>query len=257
MTADVLLIGLSGPTSSGKTTIASALATVLPSTNVILLHADDFYKPDSAIPTHPSGVADWDCADSLDLPRFRQTLIDLRAGGKPPDNLPKQGGADDDDDDGVHATLSGLSKPFLEKLQSELIPLQPHLQGRRIVLVEGFLLFGQGVKDQLARLFDLRILLRASREAARERRERRNGYVTLEGFWQDPEGYFDTVVWPNYVAQHAWLFEDDDVEGRAREGKSVSVEFDVLVGPVENASLEDVCSWVAKCLRDHFAAGEA
>ena len=45
------------------------------------------------------------------------------------------------------------------------------------------------------------------------RREARSGYVTLEGFWEDPPGYVDNVVWPNYVRDHAFLFKGGDVEG--------------------------------------------
>ena len=51
-----------------------------------------------------------------------------------------------------------------------------------------------------------------SRQKATTRREARDGYVTLEGFWADPPGYVDKIVWPNYAESHAWLFEDGDVE---------------------------------------------
>ena len=37
--------------------------------------------------------------------------------------------------------------------------------------------------------------------------------MTLEGFWEDPPGYVDNVVWPNYVKDHAFLFVDRNVEG--------------------------------------------
>ena len=165
-----------------------------------------------------------------------------------PDKLQKQGGASD----GVHASLSGIGNEYVEKLQVELQPLQAALRGKRLIIIEGFLLFGSGVKDQLAGLFDLGILLRASRQAAKRRRESRNGYVTLEGFWQDPEDYFDTLVWPNYVREHASLFEGGDVEGKPKESRDGE---EILVGPVEDASLEDVCSWVVGCLRDFVNAG--
>ncbi len=70
-----------------------------------------------------------------------------------------------------------------------------------------------------------------------QRREARDGYVTLEGFWKDPPGYVDKIVWPNYVEAHKWLFEGCDVEGRLKEdvladkgikaqlGKGLDVEF--------------------------------
>ena len=36
--------------------------------------------------------------------------------------------------------------------------------------------------------------------------------MTLEGFWEDPPGYVDEVVWPNYLREHAWMFEGGDVD---------------------------------------------
>ena len=36
--------------------------------------------------------------------------------------------------------------------------------------------------------------------------------MTLEGFWEDPPGYVDKIVWPNYVKEHAFLFQAGDVE---------------------------------------------
>lgn len=67
------------------------------------------------------------------------------------------------------------------------------------------------------RLMDIKLFLRASYAKAKQRREARDGYVTLEGFWKDPPGYVDAIVWPNYVEAHAWLFEDGNVEGRFNE----------------------------------------
>jgi nicotinamide/nicotinate riboside kinase len=61
---------------------------------------------------------------------------------------------------------------------------------------------------------DVKLFLRASYEKAKARREARDGYVTLEGFWADPPGYVDMIVWPNYVEEHAWMFEGGDVEGQ-------------------------------------------
>jgi nicotinamide/nicotinate riboside kinase len=65
---------------------------------------------------------------------------------------------------------------------------------------------------------DIKFFLRVSHAKAKARREARSGYVTLEGFWEDPPGYVDMIVWPNYVSDHEWMFEDGDVEGSFREG---------------------------------------
>ena len=64
---------------------------------------------------------------------------------------------------------------------------------------------------------DIKLFLRVSYAKAKARREARSGYVTLEGFWEDPPGYVDKIVWPNYVEDHKWMFEDADVEGTLKE----------------------------------------
>lgn len=66
-------------------------------------------------------------------------------------------------------------------------------------------------------LLDTKLFLLVSRERATQRRERRDGYVTLEGFWTDPPGYVDKIVWPNYVTSHSFLFKNGDVEGALEE----------------------------------------
>lgn len=88
--------------------------------------------------------------------------------------------------------------------------------GLKICLLDGFLLYSkemEGVMD----LLDVKLFLLVSKAKATQRREARDGYVTLEGFWADPPGYVEKIVWPNYVESHAWLFEGGDVEGQLEE----------------------------------------
>jgi len=85
---------------------------------------------------------------------------------------------------------------------------------------------------------DIKLFLLVSRAKATQRRETRDGYVTLEGFWTDPPGYVDKIVWPNYAASHAWMFKNGDAEAgeldeaaleregiRAQLGKGMDVDF--------------------------------
>jgi nicotinamide/nicotinate riboside kinase len=48
-------------------------------------------------------------------------------------------------------------------------------------------LFSEDMKD-IRSLFDTKLFLRTSYETAKKRREARSGYVTIEGFWEDPPG---------------------------------------------------------------------
>lgn len=83
----------------------------------------------------------------------------------------------------------------------------------RMCLLDGFLLYYPPKFSSVMSLLDIKFFLQVSRAKATQRREARDGYVTLEGFWKDPPGYVDKIVWPNYVEAHRWMFVDGDVEG--------------------------------------------
>jgi len=89
-------------------------------------------------------------------------------------------------------------------------------KGVRLCIFDGFLLYSESLKE-VQPLMDIKVFLRVSYAKAKARREARSGYVTLEGFWQDPPGYVDKIVWPNYVEDHKFLFESEDVEGKLRD----------------------------------------
>lgn len=136
-------------------------------------------------------------------------------GGAPPPDIVRQGNFDDD---GVHGVQGGIAPETIDRMKQE-VNSSSWVKGRRqLVIVEGFLLFGRSVPGSLRGLFDVRILLRAGYEEAKRRREGRNGYVTLEGFWEDPPGYFDGVVWPNYVEEHGGLLGGGEGAGGGGEG---------------------------------------
>ncbi|OOQ90549.1 putative nicotinamide riboside kinase [Penicillium brasilianum] len=114
-----LIVGISGPSSSGKTTLARLLQRIfngvsldssLPSSsssssaqddtngddngdklNTFIIHEDDFYYPDDQIPytTTPSGktVQDWDTSAAIDTSFLAQALSYVRVHGHLPPRL--------------------------------------------------------------------------------------------------------------------------------------------------------------------------
>lgn len=120
-----------------------------------------------------------------------------------------------------------------------------------ICILDGFLLYPDPAKRSIPRsitdLLDLKLFVRSSYERTKARREARKGYVTLEGFWEDPEGYVDEVVWPNYVAEHRWMFEDGDVD----EGEVVEAVRDegILVAPGKGErSMGELLGWCVETI---------
>lgn len=91
----------------------------------------------------------------------------------------------------------------------------------------------------------------------KQRREARSGYVTLEGFWEDPPGYVDDIVWPNYVQDHAFLFVDGNVEGDIDSEACKTLNLEVM--PADGMAdmtkcLDWACDIVQRAVTTHFEA---
>lgn len=92
-----VIVGLSGCSSSGKTTLARLLRDIFP--NTFILHEDDFYRPEEESVYSPKltdrfvlliflcrlpmkdGLLDWDCAESLNIPDMEKALSHIRLQG--------------------------------------------------------------------------------------------------------------------------------------------------------------------------------
>jgi nicotinamide/nicotinate riboside kinase len=232
-----LLIGISGPSSSGKTTLSRLLRDILPS--VFILHLDDFFKTDAEIPIK-DGLQDWDCVEALNLHDLRTTLEYIKTHGRSPPSLVSK---EDQNSVGQH----GVDEALIEKCRLRLRTLvEEHSWDKPIAIVDGFLLFSESMAD-IRRLFDVKLFLRTSYQTAKTRREARSGYVTLEGFWEDPPGYVDRIVWPNYVHDHSFLFQGQDVEADLDE--AVCAKHDINGMPREaEKSMAQCLEWAVSVL---------
>ncbi|KXS96518.1 hypothetical protein AC578_5827 [Pseudocercospora eumusae] len=196
-----IIIGISGVSSSGKTTLARLLRDIFPRS--FILHEDDFYKTDAEIPVNEKGIQDWDCLQSINLPALTSTLQYIRQHGQiPPDFVSIEDKNSVGEVDVDRSVIKDLEWNAGKWYFADAPP---------IAIIDGFLLFSEEMST-IRELFDVKLFLHTDYSTAKQRRENRKGYVTLEGFWEDPEGYVDDVVWPNYVKDHKFLFENEDVE---------------------------------------------
>ncbi|KAJ6782580.1 hypothetical protein PWT90_05696 [Aphanocladium album] len=206
-----IVVAISGCSSSGKTTISRLLRDIFP--NTFILHEDDFYKTDKDIPLN-NGIADWDCAEAIDIPAMTEAVAYIRQHGQIPATL---NSIEDQNSVGKCPVSDSVIEELKAKAASAIPEHHPLRESRlRMCLFDGFLLYSKSMTE-LAPSLDLKVLLRASYAQAKARREARDGYVTLEGFWKDPPGYVDDIVWPNYVKEHEWMFENGDVEGKYKQ----------------------------------------
>lgn len=193
----IVLVALSGPSSSGKSTTAKALHKLFEGSKVV--HLDDFYFPDDKIPVDPTtNEQNWDCSDAIDFEKFTDYIRGLKLDNKLTtqiDSLEPEADLQLTDDEINHFTH--VINSYSHKLKDKII-----------VLVDGFMLFHD---DRISSLFDISLFFHAKYETLKSRRESRAGYNTEGGFWVDPPGYFSRLVWPEYMKSHKHLFENEDV----------------------------------------------
>lgn len=198
----LLIVGVGGPSSSGKTTICNSLQTILP--HCTLIHLDDFYFPDSQIPIDPKyNLENWDCPEAINWSKFGNYIDQIRKTNG--DVLPVESRE-------LESSLK-LSKDEIKEAKSLLNTNYSNLRSTHVVLIDGFMLYHD---SNISDLFDVKLYFRAPYNMLKARREARRGYATEEGFWVDPPGYFDKIVWPQYVSTHKHLFEDGDVDGNLK-----------------------------------------
>ncbi|KAL8642992.1 MAG: hypothetical protein Q9228_000391 [Teloschistes exilis] len=248
-----LIVAISGLSSTGKSTVASYLPSIFqpPNYTITILHVDDFYKAQVDLPKR-EGLLDWDCAASLDWPRLEVAVKRWKAGEEVKEGQTNPQPKFTVGREGVRPdNPASITQALLETLRGEVTQAAvlsvPAIEPQRILLLDGFLLFTPSTPSTFRSLLDLKILLRAPYAVAKQRREARNGYDTMEGWWEDPPGYFDKVVWPNYVEENGGFFVRRDVDGEV--DVEVCEREHVTIKKGDNGGLGEVLKWVVAELR--------
>ncbi|KAH8159111.1 hypothetical protein CIB48_g9136 [Xylaria polymorpha] len=170
-----IIVGISGPSSSGKTTLARLLRDVFPHT--FILHQDDFYRPEDELPSK-HGLLDWDCAEAINFDDMARALEHIRAEGTFPPFV-------DSKEDQNTVGKCTVSEPAISNAKSRVEAWrarQATPSDVRLCILDGFLLFGRDppLRQMTDELLDVKFFLTVSRTKATARRSARDGYVTLE-----------------------------------------------------------------------------
>lgn len=153
MTQKTILIGISGVSSSGKTTLSRLLRDIFPST--FILHEDDFYWPDTQIP-YRDGVQDWDCIEAIDVAGLQKALRYIKQHGTSPPDLQSK---EDQNSVGESGVDEKVVEAWKDKASGSNEGDATASNDARIAIVDGFLLFGQDM-EEVWQLMDVRIFLR-------------------------------------------------------------------------------------------------
>ncbi|EPX72300.1 nicotinamide riboside kinase [Schizosaccharomyces octosporus yFS286] len=226
MPPKTVIVGVSGASCSGKSTLTQFLHAIFKGSSI--LHEDDFYKTDADIPVK-DGVPDWDCKESLNLDSFLETLKYIRKHGDLPTHLHNR--------DNLNVAKEALTQynEILKEYPESPISSSDY----KFIFVDGFMLY---VNQELIQSFDLCLMLACDFDTLKARRESRKGYVTQEGFWQDPPNYFENNVWPGYVNGHSHLFENKDVYGKL-------IDSSIQLSPVSNMSVQQNVQWAINTIQ--------
>lgn len=141
----------------------------------------------------------------------------------------------------------GPSNVSEEDLAEVAKSLSDH-QNTRFIIVDGIMIYYEGSPLLAKHQLDLALLLRSPYADLKKRREARAGYVTLEGFWQDPPGYFDDIVWPGYLKSHSHLFIDNQVENPLTE-TSIH-EYHIKTPDRMDYNMLDLLHWSVNQIKD-------
>jgi uridine kinase len=143
---NVIIIGISGASASGKSLLANTIVNELGSNQVVVISEDSYYKDHSDIPLEERANINYDHPNSLDHELLYQHLLQLQAG-----NL-------------VEVPIYNHSQHIREKTTRTI-------GHHRIIVLEGILLF---VEQKLRDLMDTRIFMETALDTCLIRRIKRD-----------------------------------------------------------------------------------
>jgi uridine kinase len=160
-----VIIGISGGTGSGKTTVAKQVAASLQDESVIIIHHDSYYHDQAKIPRTERACLNYDHPEAFDTPLLVRHVERLLA-GKP------------------------IQKPVYDFRTHTRSPEREAVKPADVILLEGILVLDD---EQLRRMMDIRIYVEADDDERFIRRLRRD--IDERGRTAESaiEQYLDTV----------------------------------------------------------------
>ncbi len=160
-----IIIGIAGPSASGKSLLAKTIVNELGSDQVVVIPQDSYYRDFSARPFEERAKINFDHPDAFDFDLFYEQLLLLQTG-------------------------STVEVPIYRHAEHRRSEETRTIGGNKIIVVEGILLFQeQRIRD----LMDMRIFMDTPLDICLIRRARRDVIERRRTFESVLEQYEETV----------------------------------------------------------------
>ena len=142
MTKQAIIIGIAGPSASGKSLLANTIVNEIGSERVVVISEDAYYKDNSHLPPKEREAINYDHPDSFDHALLCSHLHALQQG-------------------------EAVEIPIYSHSQHIRLPEKRHIGQHAIIVLEGILLFSE---KMLRDLMDIRIFMSAPLDVCLSRR---------------------------------------------------------------------------------------
>lgn len=170
MNKQVIIIGISGPSASGKSLLANTIVNELGSEQVVVISEDAYYKDSSHLPFAEREKTNYDHPDAFDHALLCEHLSRLRQG-------------------------ESVNIPIYSHSQHIRLPETRHIGQHAIVVLEGILLFSD---KKLRELMDIRIFMSTPLDICLTRRMKRD-VVERHRSFESVLHQYETTVRPMYL----------------------------------------------------------
>jgi uridine kinase len=170
MTKQTIILGIAGPSASGKSLLANTLVNGLGSDQVVIISEDSYYKDNSHLPFEAREKINYDHPDAFDHALLAEHIKQLQAG-------------------------QSVQIPIYSHSKHIRLPETREIGGHAIIIIEGILAFSE---ETLRELMDIRIFMSAPLDVCLIRRLKRD-VVERHRSVESVLHQYETTVRPMYL----------------------------------------------------------
>ncbi len=170
MTKETIVLGIAGPSASGKSLLANTIVNGLGSDQVVIITEDSYYKDNNHLPFEAREKINYDHPDAFDHALLAEHIKQLRAG-------------------------KSVQVPTYSHSKHLRLPETRTIADHAIIIVEGILLFSEEI---LRDLMDIRIFMSAPLDVCLIRRLKRD-VVERHRSVESVLHQYETTVRPMYL----------------------------------------------------------